>query len=76
MHLADEKFSDLQLEPEPSIQPDPAMVEQPTRPIALNTISAIKRSRGRAMRLEDVIHYTPVQVFIDSGADQSRYLVL
>lgn len=69
MLLADEDFSELQLESVPANPPDLAMVEQPVQPIALNDISVTKRSQGRAMRLKDSIHHTQIQVFIDSRID-------
>ncbi|KAM2882707.1 hypothetical protein COP2_015652 [Malus domestica] len=71
MLLADEDFSDFQSEPKTSNPSDPSIGDQPAPPIALNAISATKRSRGRAMHLEGVLHHTRIQVFIDSGADQS-----
>lgn len=47
----------------------PTLVEQPEHPITLNAISATRRARGKAMRLESFIQHTLIQVFIDSGAD-------
>lgn len=49
----------------------PTVIEHPEHPIAFHTISATKRAHGRAMRLEGLISHTLIQVFIDSGADQS-----
>ncbi|KAM1077625.1 hypothetical protein FF1_024875 [Malus domestica] len=58
--LADEEDPDRIPVTEIPAPPPPPMVEHPEYPIALNAISATKRARGRAMRLDGFIFQTPI----------------
>ncbi|XP_068307393.1 uncharacterized protein [Pyrus communis] len=49
----------------------PAVVEHLKHPLALHAISATKHACGHAMCLEGLINHILIQVFINSGADQS-----